>query len=91
MSAPVFSLGPWRVRRRPNVDPDVVDAEGYGVAIQGGGYQSAVLWDANARLIAAAPEMLALLAGMVVSEGAALAEYPEIRALVASVYAEAPP
>lgn len=84
MSAP--SPGPWKLvvpswDHRPSLH--VHDAEGRLVV-------SLMPWagepvEANGRLIAAAWEMRALLRSMVAKRSAALAEYPEIVPLLASI------
>jgi len=66
MSAGTHTPGPWRVG--PVDDTVVTDADGKEVAAIDGDYNSPDEWprmEANARLIAAAPEMLSALKRLV--------------------------
>lgn len=69
------TAGPWRMVKRVGGNPSVVDASGAGICSTGNcrtrPYAESI---ANARLIAAAPEMLAALRELVVITDAQMEE-----------------
>lgn len=89
----IYDPGPWRLCSHNGVpcpcglvwsirhDTPVATVH----RITEGGDWTTAAWAANGRLIAAGPEMLGTFRSMVAKRSAALAEYPEIVPLLASI------